>query len=338
MKRCLLTIAVLFLAADAAFAERLKDIVRIEGAVDNDLKGFGLVMGLKGTGDGKGLATSAMKSVLQRLLKDNNLNEADIQSKNVAIVIVTATLPAFSKIGGKIDVKVSSIGNASSLQGGVLLETHLVPVGPLDEVYAVAQGPLLVGDDENHPTVAEIPNGATVVEEEPTDVIHENDGVRHISLLLNHPDYTTANNIVEAISGDAQLFGRGNIARAANAGQVDVIVPEGVDEVSFISTLLDVTVQVDNAAKVVINQRTKTIIIGEHVTVLPVAISHGNLRITVGREEKSVTTLDATEDEGTPLQRIVDMLNAVKATPDDVIAIIQALKAAGALQGEIILR
>jgi len=334
----MLTIAVLLLAGNAAFAERLKDVVHIEGAIDNDLKGFGMVIGLKGTGDGKGLAASAMKSVLQRLLKDNNLSEEEIQSKNVAVVLVTATLPAFSKVGTKIDVKVSSIGNADSLEGGVLLETHLVPVGSLDTVYAVAQGTLLVGDGENHSTVAEIPGGALVIEEEPTDVIREEDDARFISLLLNHPDYTTADNIVEAIISDTQLFGTRNIARAANAGQVDIIVPDEVDEVNFISMLLDVTVEVDNSAKVVINQRTKTVIIGEHVTVLPVAISHGNLRITVGQEERGVTAFEARESGGTPLQEIVDMLNAIQATPDDIIAITQALKAAGALQGEIILR
>jgi flagellar P-ring protein precursor FlgI len=334
----MLIVAVFLLAGGAAYAERLKDVVHIEGAIDNDLKGFGLVIGLKGTGDGKGLAASAMKGVLQRLLKDNNLSEDDIKSKNIAMVLVTATMPAFSKIGTKIDVKVSSIGSAGSLQGGVLIETHLVPVGALDTVYAVAQGPLLVGGEENHPTVAEIPNGALVVEEEPADIVREKDGARCISLLLNYPDYTTANNIVEAIISDKQVFGNKNIARAANAGQVDIIVPDNVDVVSFISMLLDVTVEVDNSAKVVINQRTKTVIIGEHVTVLPVAISHGDLRITVGQEERGVTTLEARESEGTPLRRIVNMLNAIKATPDDIIAIIQALKAAGALQGEIILR
>lgn len=338
MKKCMLIFAILLLAANAAYAERLKDVVHIEGAIDNDLKGFGLVIGLKGTGDGKGLATSAMKSLLQKLLKDNDLTDADVQSKNVAIVIVTATMPAFSRIGSKLDVKVSSIGNASSLRGGVLLETHLVPVGSLDAVYAVAQGPLLVGDESNHPTVAEIPGAALVVEEEPTDVIREQGGVRYISLLLNNPDYTTANNIVEAITSDTQLFGAKSVARAVGAGQVDVRVPDDLDEVSFISTLLDVTVEVDNSARVVINQRTKTVIIGEHVTVLPVAISHGELRITVGQEEKNVATLEARGGGGTPLQKLVDMLNAVKATPDDIIAIIQALKAAGAMQGEIMLR
>jgi flagellar P-ring protein precursor FlgI len=327
------------LACSAAFAERLKDVAHIDGAIDNDLKGFGLVIGLKGTGDGSGLANSALKSVLQKVLKDNNLAEADIQSKNIAIVIVTATLPAFSSIGGRIDVKVSSIGSASSLQGGVLLETQLIPVGALDTVYAVAQGPLIVGDDNTHPTVAEIPGGAQVVEEEPSEVVKEMDGKRYMTLLLNNPDYTTANNIVEAIRSDDQLFGKyGNIARAANAGAVDVIVPDGADEVSFISKLLDVTVEVDNSARVILNPRTKTVIIGERVTVLPVAISHGDLRITVGQNDQNVATLDSAPKEGMPLQKLVDMLNAIKATPDDIIAIIQALKAAGALQGEVIMQ
>jgi len=339
MKKCIIIIAVLLLAGNAAFAERLKDVAHIDGAIDNDLKGFGIVMGLKGTGDGNGLAASVLKSVLQKILKDNNLTEADIRGRNVAIVMVTATLPAFSNVGGKIDVKVSSIGSASSLQGGVLLETQLIPVGALDTVYAVAQGPLIVGDKNTHPTVAEIPGGAQVVEVEPCEVVKEKDGNRFVTLLLNNPDYTTADNVVKAICGDEQLFGRyGNIARASNAGVVDVIMPDGVDEVSFISKLLDVTVEVDNSAKVILNPRTKTVIIGERVTVLPVAISHGNLRIVVGQNERGAATLDPSQPKGMPLQKLVDMLNAIKATPDDTIAIIQALKAAGALQGEVVMQ
>jgi flagellar P-ring protein precursor FlgI len=247
-------------------------------------------------------------------------------------------MPAFSRVGAKIDVKVSSIGSAKSLRGGVLLETHLTPVGSIDSVYAVAQGPLLISEEDTVTTVAEMPGGALMVDEEPTDVVKERDGIRYISLLLNNPDYTTANNIVDAVINDTQLFGEDAIARAVNAGQIDVLIPRGIDEVSFISTLLNVTVEVDNSARVVINQRTRTVIIGEYVTVLPVAISHGELRITVGMEEQNVATLEARGSGGTPLQKIVDMLNAVKATPDDIIAIIQALKAAGALQGELILR
>jgi flagellar P-ring protein precursor FlgI len=339
MKKCMTILLVLLLTCAAAHAERLKDVVHIEGAIDNDLKGVGLVIGLKGTGDGKGLASSALKYAVQKILKDNNLPERDMQSKNVALVMVTATLPAFSKIGAKIDVKVSSIGSATSLQGGTLLETHLIPVGSIDTVYAVAQGPLIVGDDQTHATAAEIPGGGKVVEEEPCQVVQQKDGKRFVTLLLNYADYTTANNIVEAIRSDVQLFGKyGNIAHAANAGQVDVIVPEGLDEVSFMSKLLDVTVEVDNSAKVVLNPRNKTVIIGERVTVLPVAISHGGLRITVGKDTQGVATLDPGQSKGMPLQKLVDMLNAIKATPDDIIAIIQALKAAGVLQGEIIMQ
>lgn len=340
MKRFVFATIIILLACGTAFAERLKDVVHIEGAMDNDLKGFGLVIGLKGTGDGKGLASSALKNVLQKILKDSKIDEKSIDAKNVAVVMVTAKLPAFSKIGDKIDVKVSSIGGASSLKGGVLLEASLTPVGMLETVYAVAQGPLVVGgDDQAVPTGGEIPGGAQVVEQEPCEVIQQKDGQKVVVLLLNNADYTTANNIVEAIRGDAQLFGKyGNIARAANAGEVDVIVPPDVDEVSFISKLLDVTVQVDNGAKVLLNPRTKTVVIGERVRVLPVAISHGDLHIVVGNNDQSVATVDGEEKEGMPLQKLVDMLNAIKATPDDIIAIIQALKAAGALQGEIVMQ
>ena len=340
MRRTIAAICFILLLSAAANAERLKDIVHIEGVIDNNLRGFGLVVGLNGTGDNKGYADKALINIMKRLIEDYEISEEDIQSKNVALVAVNAVLPAFAKVGTRIDVKVSAVGTASSLKGGELYAAHLKAEGDNETVYALASGSvLLAGSEEETPTKGEIPNGGIVAEEEPADFIIEENGIRKVSLLLYHPDFGTANNIVEAIRSDRQLFGSyGEIAKAINAGEVNVIVPSSVDEVNFISKLLDVTVDVDNAARVVINERTRTVIIGEGVTVLPVVISHGDLTILVGGVEQNVAKMEARGGEVTPLQEIQDMLNAVKAKPEDVIAIILALKAAGALQGEVIVR
>ncbi len=344
MKRTIFIILLAATIAVPAAAERLKDIVYIDGVIDNNLRGFGLVAGLNGTGDGKGYATTALANMMKRLMRDHNISESDLKSKNIALVVVTATMPAFSRPGSKIDVRVSSVGSASSLKGGELIETHLMAPGDNETVYALADGSLvLAGSEETAPTRASIPNGGMVVEEEPTDFIVEEGGARKFVLLLHHPDFTTADRIVGAILNDKQLFGHyngaKNIAKAVNAGRVDIIVPSDVDEVNFISKILDVTVDVHNKGRVVINEATQTIVIGEGVTVLPVIISHGDLMIVIGNAEQRVTAMEARgSEQATPLQQIQDMLNAVKAKPSDIIAIILALKASGALQGEVIVR
>jgi flagellar P-ring protein precursor FlgI len=340
MRRTIAAICFILALSVAANAERLKDIVHIEGVIDNNLRGFGLVVGLNGTGDNKGYADKALVNIMKRLIEDYEISEEDIQSKNIALVAVNAVLPAFAKVGTRIDVKVSSVGTASSLKGGELYAAHLKAEGDNETVYALASGSvLLAGSEEEIPTKGEIPNGGIVAEEEPADFIIEENGIRKVSLLLYQPDFGTANGIVEAIRSDKQLFGSyGEIAKAINAGEINVIVPSSADEVNFISKLLDVTVDVHNAARVVINERTRTVVIGEGVTVLPVVISHGDLTIVVGGVEQHVAKMAARGGEVTPLQEIQDMLNAVKAKPEDIIAIILALKAAGALQGEVIVR
>ena len=302
---------------------------------------MGLVVGLNGTGDGDGYANVALMNMMKRLLQDFNISQEQVESKNVALVFVTATMPAFSRVGSKMDVHVSSAGSASSLEGGTLLETHLKAPGDDKTVWGLADGKvLLAGAEKTVPTCGEIVGGGIVVEEEPTDYIRVENGVKMISLLLNNPDFNTASSVVDAIASDMQLFSRyRNIARAVNPGQVDIIIPSDVDEVNFISKILDVTVDVHTKGRVVINERTKSIIIGEGVTVTPVIIVHNGLTLKVGEVEQGANLLEARGSENeTPLQQIQAMLNAVKATPEDVIAIIMALKAAGALQGEVIVR
>jgi flagellar P-ring protein precursor FlgI len=340
MKRAVAVIVAILMICAPAAAERLKDIVHIEGIIDNNLSGFGLVVGLSGTGDSKGYASKALANMMKRLLEEYSIAPEEVQGKNIALVAVTATLPAFSKVGTTIDIKVSAIGTATSLKGGELLETHLKAEGDDETVYALAHGSvLLAGSDTTVPTKGEIVNGAIVAEEEPTNFIKQEGGLKKVSLLLTYPDFNTANSIVEAIRSDRQLFGRyGEVAKAINAGQVDIIVTSDADEVNFISKVLDVTVDVHNKARVVINERTRSIVIGEGVTVLPVIICHGDLIITIGTEEQRLARMEARGGTATPLQQIQDMLNAIKAKPEDIIAIIMALKAAGALQGEVIVK
>ena len=343
MRRIFIAIGLILMLAASAQAERLKNIVHIDGVIDNNLRGVGLVVGLNGTGDGDGYANVALMNMMKRLLQDFNITQDQIESKNVALVFVTATMPAFSKVGTKVDVKVASAGNAESLKGGVLLETHLKAPGDDKTVWALADGTiLLAGSEKEVPTCGDVIGGGVVVEEEPTDYIRIQNGMKMISLLLNNPDFNTANGVVDAICSDTQLFKRyskRNIAKAINPGQIDIIIPSDVDEVNFISKILDVNVDVHTKGRVVINERTKSIIIGEGVTVTPVIIIHNGLTLKVGEIEQSATILEARGSESqTPLQQIQAMLNAVKAKPEDVIAIIMALKAAGALQGEVIVK
>jgi len=342
MRRAIITIGLILMITVPAAAERLKDIVRIKGVVDNPIRGFGLVIGLNGTGDGKGHANKALANIMKRLLEDYSIANEDIQSKNVALVAVTSILPAFANIGSRIDVKASSVGDCSSLKGGTLLGAYLKADGDDETVYAIASGSvLLAGSEEVTPTSGDIPNGGIVAEEELAEYIIIDGEVKKISFLLDNPDFNTANGVVEAIRNDRQLFGRyGNreIAKAISAGQIDVIIPLDVDEVNFISKLLDVTVAVQNEARVVIDESTRTVIIGEGVTVQPVVICHGNLTLVVGNVEQTAASMGPEGEEATPLQQIQDMLNAIKASPEDAIAIIKALKAAGALQGKVIVK
>jgi flagellar P-ring protein precursor FlgI len=352
-------LAVLALAAASASAERIKDIVDIKGVRGNPLWGYGLVVGLNSTGDNSETSRRALTNLLRR--KGLVLNPSELSSKNIASVVVTTELPAFGRRGSHIDVTVSTIGSASSLQGGKLLMTELV--GADGQVYAVAQGSLSVGGFaasgegasvvKNHPTVGRITAGAIVEREEVAEVIENGE----VALLLRNPDYTTATRMAEAIS---KLYERSSTA--ADAGTVRIRLPKGIDQ-SNLSVFLDrvgaLTVATDSPALVVINERTGTIIVGENVGVSKVAISHGSLSI-VTQEHESVsqptpfsktgstektkeTEVKAIEGKGTlhVVERTVSVselarsLNAMGLTPRDLIAIFEALKKAGALQAEL---
>jgi len=305
---------------------RIKDIAHIEDARPNKLIGMGLVVGLNGTGDKTKLTPQMMQNMLRYF--DLSVAQKNIASRNVAAVMVTATLPPFAKPGMRIDVTVSSLGDARSLEGGYLLLTPLK--GPDGNVYAVAQGPVSIGPQGSFPTTGVVTNGAIVEREVPVEI--SRDGV--ITIVLDKPDFTTASRIVESING---AFG--NIAKAGDASRVEVRVPPSYrrDLISFISSLEELEVTPDTPAIVVINERTGTVVMGENVKISKVAIAHKNFSITVGAAQgaQPVQGYMMEFPEATTVGDVVKALNAVGATPKDIIAILQAIKEAGALHGEL---
>lgn len=342
-----------------SYGERIKDIASFEGVRDNQLIGFGLVVGLDGSGD-KGQA--AIQSILNMLKRMGlTIDPDDIKSKNIASVIITATLPPFAKPGMKVDALVSTFGDAKSIQGGTLL---LAPLkGPDGNVYGLAQGPVSIGGfaaegdaaslQKNHPTAGKIPSGVTI-EREPTFDLGNGDDIR---LFLRKADFTTANEISRRIN----IALNGNYAFPVDPSAVRIMIPPVYREnlVGLISRIETLNVQVDMRARVVINERTGTIIIGNNVTISPVAISHGSLAIEIreypevsqplsfaprGAKTAVVPRTDiALEEEkaylvevsGITLGEVVRALNALGVTPRDLISILQALKASGALRAEL---
>lgn len=354
----------LMLFTSTVFAEsavtRIKDIAKVQGVRSNQLMGYGLVVGLPGTGDDDDTVQMIQSTVSMLERFGITINAADLDTDNVAAVMVTATLPPFVREGDTIDVTISSMGNAESIQGGTLLQTPLLAAD--GEVYAVAQGPVSTGGfivgnggggnraQRNFPTVGTTPNGA-IVERTVEDELGKNG---QLSLSLAQVDFTTATRVANAIN--AAYFQYGAIARAANPGRVDIRIPPGYrsNVVGFISTIESLPIIPDNVAKVVFSERTGTIVMGGDVTVDECAITQGGLSIKVQRymnanqpspfsfgstivtnseeaeidEEKSNSiVLPAT----TSVSDIVGALNAVGATPRDCISILQAMKAAGAI-------
>ena len=333
---------------DEASASRIKDIANVRGVRENQLIGYGLVVGLNGTGDGKAEFTS--KSFIRMLdTMGMKLTAQDIESKNVAAVIVTATLPAFARAGNKLDITVNSIGASSSLQGGTLLQTPLKAADQL--VYAVAQGAILVGGggggaggggagaDKGHPTVGRIPNGAIIE----TDAGNDFSTRKMFRLTLFDADFTTAARVVKTINQDLA----GKFATAKDSATIDVVVPfnyEG-NAVELMASIENLDVNTDTRARVVVNEKTGTVVIGDHVNISTVAISHGNLSLQVkGPENNSTTPANATAGKGARVAvlkksanvgDLVKALNALGVTPKDLITILQTIKAAGALQGEL---
>ncbi|BDI28302.1 flagellar P-ring protein [Capsulimonas corticalis] len=366
MKKTLTLLALLALTAggSAVHAQaRLKDIGVVQGVRSNQLVGYGLVIGLDGTGDGTG-TTFTPQSVASMLAKFGvNSPAAAMKLKNVAAVMVTAALPAFVKNGSQIDVTVSSLGDAKSLQGGTLLQTPLQAAD--GKVYAVAQGSVSVGGflggggaggsvTKNHVTAGRIPAGAMVEQEVPTTFSGTES--HSVSVTLNQPDFTTAVRAAKAIQRNLPLGATG--ARAMDAATIQVDFSPGADTVNMIAELEDTPVDTDEVAKIVVNERTGTVVMGGNATITPCAIAHGNLTIsvtndpiisqpapfsngkTVVQPRKIVQTKEGDARlmkvmGGTTLDKVVKSLNALGVTPRDLISILQAMKEAGALHAEI---
>ncbi len=353
--------AVLLLSAHTADAVRIKDYVNIRGVRTNQLVGYGLVIGLNGTGDGKNAqftfqSLASMLEIMGMTVDPKAIRKVE----NVAAVMVTAELPPFARAGGRIDVTVSSIGDAESLTGGVLLMTPLK--GADGRVYAAAQGPLSVGGfsaggggstvQKNFPTVGRIPNGALVEREIPSDF----NGQENLFLTLKTPDFTNASRLAGVINKAFQ----GPIAKTLDAGTVELKVPEAYagNLVGFVTNVEGLSFVPDTISKVVVNERTGTVVVGENVRISTIAIAHGNLSIQVKTtanvsqplpfsEGRTVVTPDTDTiveegneqlilvESGASIGEVVRALNALGVSPRDLIAIFQAIKSAGALQAEL---
>ncbi|MFN7684404.1 MAG: flagellar basal body P-ring protein FlgI [Oligoflexia bacterium] len=322
----------LLLALPIAQAARLKDIASVKGVRENVLIGYGIVVGLKGTGDsGTDVTGQSLSRLFSKLGLDVQGNNA-IKSKNAAAVIVTAKLPPFARSGNRIDVTVSSIGDAGSLEGGVLLVT---PLKAGDQnVYAVAQGPVSIGSvadgtTKNFPTVGRVVSGASIEK----DVDSNFSGKKSFRLSLNNPDFTTAARLAVTINGELG----GKFATARDSATIDVVVPfnyEG-NTVEMLAALENMQINVDGKAKVVLNERTGTIVMGERVSLTPVAIAHGDLSIevkggTAGQRERLIDLKGAAS-----VSDLVKSLNALGVQPRDLTAIFQTLRETGALQADL---
>ena len=346
-----------------AYAERIKDLASIQGVRDNQLIGYGIVVGLDGSGDQTTQTPFTVQSIISMLSQMGvNLPQGTgLQLKNVAAVVVTATLPPFSKPGQTIDVTTSSIGNAKSLRGGTLL---LAPLKGADgQVYAMAQGNVLVGGvgasaggasvQVNHLSVGRVPSGATVERAVPT-ILGQGD---FINLELNATDFTTAARIVEVISKEIAP----DLADALDGRVIQVRAPTGNERVAFISRIENLEVDpAQGIAKVIINARTGSVVMSQLVALQPCAVAHGNLTVVINTtsavsqpnplaQGQTVQTDNSTIDikankggvvqlpKGVSLSEVVKALNSIGATPQDLLAILQAMKSAGALRAELVI-
>jgi flagellar P-ring protein precursor FlgI len=358
---CFLFIALqLLVPVQESYAERIKDIAGIEGMRENQLIGYGLVVGLDGSGD-KGNQT--VQSIANLLLRMGlTVKQSDLKIKNAAAVMITAALPPFPKPGMKLDALVSTIGDAKSLQGGTLI---LAPLkGPDGKVYALAQGAVSVGGfigggggttvQKNHTTAGRVPGGVTI-ENEPRFTLGAGNEIR---IFLHSPDFTTAAAAARSIN---KALGDEAAASTLDPSTIIVKVPEAYQGrlVQLVALVEGLDVSVDTAARVVINERTGTVTIGDNVRIAPVAIAHGSLTIEIRTEfgvsqpqpfapEGSATvvvpqrSVDVKEQSGAlipvsgaTLGEIVRALNALGVTPRDLVSILQSLKAAGALRAEV---
>ncbi len=313
--------------ADTANGQKIKNLVTIKGVRDNPLIGYGLVIGLKGTGDGKAeITSSSIKKMFQKL----GLNPTqEIQSQNIAAVIVTAKLPPFGRIGQKIDVTVSSIGDASSLAGGTLIVTPLK--GGDGQVYAIAHGAVSIGGltkGAKYPTTAKIVSGA-IIENEVKDSFNDKKSIR---LSLKNDDFTTAARIEKTINTNLG----GKFAIAKDSVTIDLMIPEHYksDLVKLLAIIENLRVVTDQKSKVVINERTGTIVAGGEVQLQEIAISHADLLVEISGAKGKPGSVHYIKEK-TNLNDLVKALNSVGATPEDLISIFQALKKNGAISADI---
>ena len=378
----LIILIVTLFFSSTGMSARIKDIASFKGIRTNQLFGYGLVIGLNGSGDKGG--TSFTIQGLVNMLKQMGVHVSvkDVKVRNVAAAVVSATLPPFARIGQKIDVTVSSIGDSKSLLGGTLL---LTPLGGVDgKIYALAQGPLSIGGfsvggaagggvTKNHPTVGRISGGATVEREIPLSLNNR----RELTIILNNADFITATRVANAINS---RFGQ-DFAKPIDSGSLRIRIPYYFQDrvVNLLAKLEDIEVIPDSVAKVIVSEKTGTVVIGENVSILTVAVAHGNLSIqiketrkvsqplpfapsppaggstptemeggvvvapggaTVVTPESEVTVKEESDKlllvpEGGTIGELVRALNAIGVTPRDLITILQAMKAAGALQAEL---
>jgi flagellar P-ring protein precursor FlgI len=350
------------LQAELRAASRIKDLASIEGVRENQLIGYGLVVGLAGTGDRRQTVFSAqsLTNLLERM--GVSVPPTAIRVNNVAAVMVTATLPPFAQPGTKLDVTAAAIGDASNLQGGLLLLTSLR--GADGQVYAVAQGPVVTGgfvagrggtsQTVNHPTVGRVPNGALVERAAPSVV-----PTGQIRLQLKRSDFTTSARIAEAVNRKFAALAR-PLAQAENSAVIRVEIPPDwrANPAAFVAEIENLAVETDRQARVVINERTGTIVMGKEVRIAPVAILHGTLSVEiqtsyavaqpaplsqgttqvvpqVGVGVKEEKTRNVVLQEGATVEDLVRALASIGATARDVIAILQSLQSAGALEAEL---
>ncbi len=364
---CLAVLGLIFSAfilcpgGNTAQAARIKDLAAIKGIRSNQLTGYGLIVGLDGTGDKSGadFTTQALANMMDRM--GIHVDKNQLKVKNIAAVIVTSEIPPFARIGNKIDVVASSIGDAKSLSGGTLLLTPLKGVD--GRVYALAQGPVTLGGagagaagggtQKNHLQVARIANGASVEREIPVKL----DGKKELILSLYNPDFTTAKRVAETINAS---IGEG-VAETVDSSALRLNIPVSMqrsDVAEFLADIETLSIVPDTKAKVVVNEKTGTVVIGENVTISTVAVAHGNLTVTIKKssdvsqpeplsEGETVATPQAEvtleEEEvnvmplpgGATIGELVKGLNSIGVSPRDLITILQSIKAAGALQAEL---
>lgn len=356
--------ALLPLPESRAAGVRVRDVAMVAGARDNQLVGYGLVAGLAGDGDKDPLYTQqTLANLLQRY--GINVPAITLSAKNIAVVMVTADVPAFMKAGQRLDVQVASMGNAVSLQGGVLLQTPLF--GADNKVYAVAQGPVSIGGftvgqgggggasvTKNHPTTAQVVGGALVEREIPTTIVHDH----MLQLLLREPGFTSAARLEAAVN---QVFT--NCAHALDSTTVQVRIPDGAEgmPVDFIARLEELEMNPETPARIIINERTGTIVATARIQISSCAVAHGNITINIASTldvsqpnpmsgGKTVvtprTSTDVTETKSAlvalpelpTIEKVAAALNNLGVTPRDMMAIFEAMKQAGALQAELVLR